>query len=126
MSFRVCVLLFVMAVVCAGYARGPVRELRGEVPTINASHELTVPDNLWSAIVKRFPGFRLAAARDYRVGGPNSEAYYIYSFSDTTLPFVSSGDFNGDGWWDVVTYLIPEPSPSRDSVKAAIRALMQA
>jgi hypothetical protein len=95
------------------------RELQGEAPRIDKAHELRVPDNLWRALVHFFPGFRLPSAADYRAQGPNSEAYYIFSFADTTLPYACWGDFNGDGWWDTATYLVPE-TPSAASVKLVV------
>ena len=70
--------------------------------------------------MREFPRCRLPAAADYLAGGRNSEAYYIYSFADTALPYACWGDFNGDEWWDVVTYMIPEAPDAPQGVKLVV------
>jgi len=77
---------------------------RGPVPTIailNDQEHLELPENLVARVSSDFPGFRVPSETD--ISGDWARERHPGS-----LPFVTWGDYNGDGFVDVALLLLSD------------------
>ena len=76
---------------CEAGVQGPV------VVEARGGFELVLPPEMSTAIQKAVPGFQTETLSSYY---PDVQKYYRFTSRQT--PWAAVGDFNGDGWQDVV------------------------
>jgi hypothetical protein len=91
---------------------------------------LQLPDSLIAVLHRKFSDYRLPTAEDYRSDSPDDSDWAVqrrgpvgfkstwyghwYEPSDSALPFVCWGDFDGNGRIDVALMLVPTRADTAD------------